>query len=283
MYFGNWDGFVSEKIKISKDALTVIAGPCMLESVELGLQVGLFLREECAKHGFQYVFKASFDKANRTSKHGVRGPGLEKGLQWLAQIGRELGVPVLTDIHAAEQIRPASDVCDILQMPAFLCVERSLIQAAAESGKPLLLKKGQHLSVEEMFLIAKTIVELGNPRVMICERGSSFGYNNLVVDYRNLLEVSEAHFASVFDATHSAQLPGAGGGSSAGLRHVVPALARAAVAVGIDALFLEVHQNPSEAFSDKDTQLDFPLASTVLAQASLLSGEFRRLPFGRVF
>jgi 2-dehydro-3-deoxyphosphooctonate aldolase (KDO 8-P synthase) len=242
----------------------------MLESLELGLRVGRFLRDECAKQGFQYVFKASFDKANRTSKHGVRGPGLEKGLQWLSEIGRELNVPLLTDIHSAEQIQPASKVCDILQMPAFLCVERSLIQAAAESGKTVLLKKGQHLPIEEMFLIAQRMAELGNPRVMICERGSSFGYNNLVVDYRNLFEVSEAKWASVFDATHSAQLPGAGGGSSAGLRHVVPALARAAVAVGIDALFLEVHENPSQALSDKDTQLDFQMATQVLAQASRL-------------
>ncbi len=268
MYFGHWDGVVCNDVKLSRERLTVMAGPCMLESLELGLSVAKFLREECARHGFQYIFKASFDKANRTSKDGVRGPGLDQGLQWLATIGKEVGVPLLTDVHSAEQVVAAAKVCDVLQVPAFLCLEKSLIVAAAQSGKCVQLKKGQHLPVEEMFVIGKDIVSAGNSRVTICERGSSFGYNNLVVDYRNLHEVSEAGFASVFDATHSAQLPGAGVGSSGGLRHVVPALARAALAVGVDALFLEVHSDPAQALSDRETQLDFALAAQILNQAA---------------
>jgi 2-dehydro-3-deoxyphosphooctonate aldolase (KDO 8-P synthase) len=266
MFNGNWDGSISPSVKLSPRQLTVIAGPCMLESLELGLNVGRFLQEVCMEMGFQYIFKASFDKANRTSKLGVRGPGFEKGLEWLGAIRDELKLPILTDVHTADQVGGLAKVCDVLQVPAFLCVERSLVEAVAQCGKTIQLKKGQHLSVEEMFSVARIIQDLGNNRVIICERGSCFGYNNLVVDYRNLHEVSEAGFASFFDATHSAQLPGAGNGASSGLRHVVPALARAAVAVGVEGLFLEVHENPAAALSDADTQLDFELARQVLKE-----------------
>lgn len=270
MFYGNWDGTVNERLKFSSERLTVMAGPCMLESLELGLEVGKIMRDACAQHGFQYVFKASFDKANRTSKSGVRGPGMLEGLRWLAHIGQELNVSVLTDVHDAEQVAPAAKVCSILQIPAFLSVEKSLVSAVARSGCCVQIKKGQHLPVEEMFVVAQEIVNAGNKKVLICERGSSFGYNNLVVDFRNLHEVSARSFVSVFDATHSAQLPGAGGGSSGGLRHVVPALARAAVAVGVEGLFMEVHTSPSNALSDKETQLTPQMALDVLAQVAHL-------------
>jgi 2-dehydro-3-deoxyphosphooctonate aldolase (KDO 8-P synthase) len=270
MFYGNWDGFVASDLQLSPNKLTVIAGPCMLESLELGLRTGLFLKNLCLELGIQYIFKASFDKANRTSKDGIRGPGFEKGLQWLQVIRSELGVPVLTDVHNEEQVIPVAKVCDVLQVPAFLCIERTLLEAVARSGKVVQVKKGQHLPVEEVIAVAKAIVALGNSKVMLCERGSCFGYNNLVVDYRNLFEMTEAGFATVFDGTHSVQLPGAAGGSSSGLRHVVPALVRAAVGVGVDALFLEVHENPVEALSDRDTQLDFALARKIITEAQAI-------------
>lgn len=270
MFYGNWDGFVTPNLQLSSKKLTVMAGPCMLESLELGLRTGQFLKDLCAELDIQYIFKASFDKANRTSKTGVRGPGFETGVNWLQTIRSELGVPILTDVHTESQVKPLAQICDVLQVPAFLCVERTLLEAVARSGKAVQIKKGQHISVEEILAVAKFIVAQGNARVMLCERGSCFGYNNLVVDYRNLFEIAEASFATVFDGTHSVQLPGAAGGSSSGLRHLVPALVRAAVGVGIDALFLEVHENPAEALSDKDTQLDFLLARKIITEAKAL-------------
>ena len=271
MYAGNWNGHITEAVQISRNKLTVIAGPCMFESYELGLKVGTFLRDMCKRHNVNYVYKSSYDKANRTSKTTARGPGLDEGLSWLARIRTELAVPVLTDVHTPEQALEAGRIVDIVQVPAFLCQQRELLAACAATYKTVQIKKGQHTCSEDMLAAARYIYSLGNNRALLCERGSSFGYNNLVVDYRNLLEMRTENHAVVFDATHAAQLPGAGGGKSSGLRHVIPALASAAVAVGIDALFLEVHENPDAALSDASTQLTFAMAEQVIARAAKLS------------
>lgn len=268
---GNWEGRVTPEIILTPNRLTILAGPCMCESLELGLNVGRFLKQECNALGLNYVFKSSYDKANRTSHTTTRGPGLKEGLKRLAQIKETLGAPILTDVHSPEECALVAEVCDILQIPAFLCEQRELLLAAARTGKTIQIKKGQHSSPETMIAIANFLVQAGNPKVMLCERGSTYGYNNLAVDFRNLLAFRSAGFAAVFDATHAAMLPGAGGGKSSGTRDVIPGLARAAVAVGIDALFLEVHENPEQALSDAATQLPFSMARDILRQAATLS------------
>lgn len=270
MYAGSWDGSLPFNVTISRQRLTVIAGPCMFESYELGLEVGLFLKAACAKAGVNYVFKSSYDKANRTSKSTARGPGLHVGLEWLARIREELQVPVLTDVHSPAQAREAGAVVDIVQIPAFLCEQRELLVAAAQTGKVVQVKKGQHAAPEQLVAAGRFLEACGNPRILLCERGTSFGYNNLVVDMRNLLEMGKGGHAVVFDATHAAMLPGAAKGQSSGLRHVIPGLARAAVAAGIDALFMEVHKDPDRALSDAATQLPFGMAVQVITEASRL-------------
>jgi 2-dehydro-3-deoxyphosphooctonate aldolase (KDO 8-P synthase) len=276
-YRNNWDGTIAPGVTLDPSRLTLLAGPCMLESLELGLQTGLFLRDLCRELSIQYVFKASFDKANRTSRGGVRGPGETQGLKWLAEIKERLGVPVLTDIHAPEQASAIASVCDILQVPAFLSSHRELLRATALTGKTVQIKKAQHATAQEAIAAGCFVDACGNRRVILCDRGTSFGYHNLVVDFRNLVDMAAAGFAVAFDATHAAQLPGAGNGQSSGLRHVVPALARAGVAVGVSALFLEVHPNPDAALSDKATQLDFATAERVIRECVALSGVLRNL------
>lgn len=275
MYAGNWDGRVTPELKIGRDRLTIIAGPCMFESYELGLRVGRFLKGVCERAGVQYVFKSSYDKANRTSATTARGPGLDNGLAWLARIRAELAVPVLTDVHTPAQALEAGQIVDIVQVPAFLCNQRELLAACAQTGKTVQIKKGQHSAPEELVAAAHYMARLGNPKVLLCERGTAFGYNNLVVDYRNLVEMGAQGHAVVFDGTHAAMLPGAGAGQSSGLRHVVPALTRAAVGLGVDALFLEVHENPENALSDAATQLPFSMAEEVIMTASRLSNAMR--------
>lgn len=230
--------------------LTLLAGPCVLESLERSLLIGRTVKEICGRLGINYVFKASFDKANRSSFHSFRGPGLEKGLAWLKTIKEELGVPIVTDIHESYQAAPAAEVADILQIPAFLCRQTDLLHAAAQTGRVVNVKKGQFLAPDDMRNVVDKLHESGCDQLLLTERGASFGYHNLVVDMRSLPIMRSFGYPVVFDGTHSVQLPGGNGTSSSGNREYVEYLVRAAVGVGIDALFLEVHDNPEEALSD---------------------------------
>ena len=254
-------------ITIGGDApLALIAGPCVIEGKARTLRIGRAVRDIAEQLGMPYIFKASFDKANRSSGHSFRGPGLEAGLAIMAEIKSELGAPVLSDIHEAAQAAPAGRVLDILQIPAFLCRQTDLLQAAALTGKPVNVKKGQFLSPQEMKNVADKLVEFGNSQILLTERGSSFGYNNLVVDMRSLAIMRSLGYPVVFDATHSVQLPGGGGDRSSGQREFAPVLARAAAAAGIDALFLEVHDNPSEALSDGPNMVPLSELAALLRQ-----------------
>lgn len=230
--------------------LALLAGPCVLESLERSLLIGRTIKEICGRLGINYVFKASFDKANRSSFHSFRGPGLEKGLAWLKTIKEELGVPIVTDIHESYQAAPAAEVADILQIPAFLCRQTDLLHAAAQTGRVVNVKKGQFLAPDDMRNVVDKLHESGCDQLMLTERGASFGYHNLVVDMRSLPIMRSFGYPVVFDGTHSVQLPGGNGTSSSGNREYVEYLVRAAVGVGVDALFLEVHDNPEEALSD---------------------------------
>lgn len=233
----------------------LIAGPCVLESPERALMIGKRVKEITNRLGIPYVFKSSFDKANRSSIKSFRGPGLEEGLEILQAIKKELAVPVLTDIHEPEQAEPVAEVVDILQIPAFLCRQTDLLLAAAETGKIVNVKKGQFLAPWDMGKVIDKLLSTGNEKILLTERGVSFGYNNLVVDMTSLPVMRDFGYPVVFDATHSVQRPGARGESSGGDRGFVPYLSRAAAAVGIDALFMEVHDNPEEALSDGPNML----------------------------
>jgi 2-dehydro-3-deoxyphosphooctonate aldolase (KDO 8-P synthase) len=228
----------------------VIAGPCVLESRELALEVASFLAGLARELDLTIVFKSSYDKANRTSIASYRGPGLEPGLSWLAEVKELTGLPVITDIHSPEQASLVAEVADILQIPAFLCRQTDLLVAAARTGRVVNVKKGQFLAPWDMANVASKLREAGNGRIWLTERGSTFGYNNLVVDYRSIPIMRGLDCPVVFDATHSVQLPGGKGSSSGGSREHVPVLARAAVAAGCDGLFLEVHPNPDQALCD---------------------------------
>ncbi|MES2615149.1 MAG: 3-deoxy-8-phosphooctulonate synthase [Bdellovibrionota bacterium] len=265
IYAGNWDGEICKGVYLSEQRPLIMAGPCMLETRELGFEMAEFLKNKCSKMNLPYVFKTSYDKANRTSSNGVRGPGFEKGSQWLREIKEEFGVPILIDVHTPSEAIQAAQIADIIQIPAFLCQQRELLAAAASTGKTIQVKKGQWTSAQEMLEVAKYLVEqCGNPKVILVERGTNFGYNNLVVDFRNLVDMKKFGNAVVFDATHAVQLPGAGDGKSSGLRDMVPHLVKAAVAVGVDGVFMEVHSNPAQALSDADTQLSPKAAELIL-------------------
>ena len=229
----------------------LIAGPCVIESEAMAMATAETLRDITAKLNIPFVYKSSFDKANRTSSSSPRGPGRERGLEILRKVRDEIGVPVLTDVHSPDDVAAAAKVVDVLQTPAFLCRQSDLIEAAALSGKPVNIKKGQFLSPQEMqHVVAKARAANPQAKILVCERGSSFGYHNLVVDMRSLDILKGNDCPVVFDATHSVQLPGAGDGKSGGQREFVAVLARAAVAVGVDGLFMETHPNPDEALSD---------------------------------
>ena len=232
------------------EKLTLLAGPCVLEGLDRCLLIGRTIKEICQRLDINYVFKASFDKANRSSYHSFRGPGLKKGLEMLKTIKAELGVPVVTDIHETSQAKPVAEVADILQIPAFLCRQTDLLHAAAQTGKVVNVKKGQFLAPEDMRNVVDKLHESGCDQIMLTERGASFGYHNLVVDMRSLPIMRSFGYPVVMDGTHSVQLPGGNGTTSAGNREYVEYLVRAAVAAGVDALFLEVHDNPEEALSD---------------------------------
>jgi len=230
--------------------LALMAGPCSLESLELGLAVAKVMRDLCEERGVFYIFKASFDKANRTSISSWRGPGLEKGMEWLAKIIEDVDIPVMTDIHEHWQAEEVGKTVDIIQIPAFLCRQTDLLVAAAMTGKVLNIKKAQFLSPEDMVHVLEKCREAGNDRVLLCERGTMMGYRQLVVDMRSLVVMRALGCPVVFDATHSVQKPGALGGASGGDRSMALPLARAAAAVGIDALFVETHPDPNSAKSD---------------------------------
>ncbi len=233
----------------------LIAGPCVIESEQHCLDLAGFLKDLAARLDLLFVFKASFDKANRSSVHSYRGPGLEKGLQVLDKVRKTYAVPVLSDVHEVWQVAPAADVLDVIQIPAFLCRQTDLILAAASSGRVVNVKKGQFLAPWDVRNIIEKTRGIDGARLLITERGSSFGYNNLVVDFKGLPIIREFGCPVVFDATHSVQLPGGAGTVSGGQSQLIPYLARAAVAVGIDGLFLEVHDRPERALSDGPNSL----------------------------
>jgi 2-dehydro-3-deoxyphosphooctonate aldolase (KDO 8-P synthase) len=229
----------------------LIAGPCVVESRQLQLDVAGELKTICADLEIPFIFKSSYDKANRTSHASYRGPGMDEGLRILADVKKHVEVPVLTDVHAIDEIRAAAEVVDVLQTPAFLCRQTDFIQAVASAGKPVNIKKGQFLAPEDMQqVVGKARTASGADNILVCERGVSFGYHNLVVDMRALAILRTTGCPVVFDATHSAQLPGGKGASSGGQREFVPVLARAAIAAGVGGLFMETHPDPDRALSD---------------------------------
>jgi len=228
----------------------LIAGPCVIESEQLAIDTAGVLKEICTRLDIPLIFKSSFDKANRTSGSSFRGPGMEEGLRILAEVQRQVGLPVLTDVHEDTDISAVASVVDVMQTPAFLCRQTNFIHRVAAAGIPVNLKKGQFLSPWEMKNVVDKAKSTGNEQIMVCERGVSFGYNNLVSDMRSLAVMRETGCPVVFDATHSVQLPGGQGGSSGGQREFIPVLARAAVAVGVSGLFMETHPDPEQALSD---------------------------------
>ena len=240
----------------NRNPFFLIAGPCVIEGQQMLIDIAGAVKETCDALGIRYIFKASFDKANRTSSKSFRGPGLEEGLKMLDEVRRQVGVPILTDVHTAEQVPDVAAVVDVLQTPAFLCRQTDFIEACARSGKPVNIKKGQFLAPHDMVNVvakareAAAAAGLETDNFMVCERGASFGYGNLVSDMRALAIMRETKAPVVFDATHSVQMPGGRGTSSGGDRRFVPVLSRAAVAVGVDGLFFETHPNPDTALSD---------------------------------
>ncbi|MFT4960363.1 MAG: 2-dehydro-3-deoxyphosphooctonate aldolase (KDO 8-P synthase) [Paracoccaceae bacterium] len=230
--------------------LTIIAGPCQLESADHAQMIAGVMKEACDAVGAQYVFKASFDKANRTSMSGIRGPGIEDGLAMLDSVKKQINVPVLTDIHTPEQCRMAAQVCDILQIPALLCRQTDLILAAAETGAAINVKKGQFLAPWDMANVVGKIESTGNQKILLTERGTSFGYNTLVTDMRSLPQMGATGYPVVMDATHSVQQPAGLGGSTGGQREFAPLMARAAVAIGVACVFIETHEDPDQSPSD---------------------------------
>ncbi|MEM1079764.1 MAG: 3-deoxy-8-phosphooctulonate synthase [Pseudomonadota bacterium] len=257
-------------LNVGNDApLTVISGPCQLESLDQGLEIGATLKEICAKAGAQYVFKASYDKANRTSASGQRGMGIDQGLEALSRIRAELDVPVLTDVHEAAQCEAAAQAVDILQIPAFLCRQTDLLLAAGKTGAVVNIKKGQFLAPWDMANVVAKVESTGNRRILLTERGVSFGYNALVADMRSLPQMMTTGYPVVMDATHSVQQPGGLGGASGGQREFAPVMARSAVALGIAATFIETHPTPDTAPSDGPNMIPLgemgPLVETLMA------------------
>ena len=243
----------------------VIAGPCVIESAGTTLRAAELLAGIAQRLGLRMIFKASFDKANRSSGKAFRGPGLVEGLAVLAEVRRQFGLPLLTDVHEPAQCAPAAEVVDVLQIPAFLCRQTDLLLAAAATGRAVNVKKGQFMAPDDMRRVVDKIRAAGNDKVTVTERGASFGYHNLVVDMRSFAWMQQDGIAVIYDVTHSLQLPGAGADGTAGAREFAEPLARAAVAAGADGLFLEVHPDPDQALSDKDTQLPPDRAEALLA------------------
>lgn len=248
---------VDKGVSFGDGGLTFIAGPCVIESREMVLDLAKRLTALAKKLKAKLIFKASFDKANRTSVDSFRGPGLEKGLEVLAEVRSTFDVPVLTDIHEPWQAKPVAEVCDVLQIPAFLARQTDLVVAAGETGAVVNVKKGQFMAPEDMAQVIRKIESTGNRRIVLCERGASFGYHNLVADMRSLLIMRELGYPVVMDATHSVQRPGGLGTGSGGDGKYAPAIARAAVATGVDGVFMETHMNPKVAKSDAANAIRF--------------------------
>lgn len=247
----------------------------MLESLELGMEVATTMKALCAKRGFGYIFKASYDKANRTSIHAERGPGLKVGLEWLAHIKASVGVPVLTDIHEPGQAAPVAEVADMLQIPAFLCRQTDLLVAASRTGRPLNVKKAQFLAPDDMARVVEKCREAGASGVVLCERGTMFGYHQLTVDFRSLPEMRGYGCPVMFDATHCVQKPGGMGASSGGDRRFVLPLLRAALSIGVDAVFMEVHPDPDAAKSDGPNMVPLARVERVLDEMAKIDALIR--------
>ena len=257
------------KIKIGLPGqLVLIAGPCVIESESLCLDTAKRIKDLCAKFKIPFIFKSSFDKANRMSIDSYRGPGLKKGLEVLHKVKQKIKVPILTDIHCQKEIREVSGVADVIQIPAFLCRQTDIVVAAAETGKVVNIKKGQFLAPWDILPIIKKAEATGNKKIILTERGSCFGYNNLVSDFRSLKIMRDFGYPVIYDATHSIQLPGGKGVSSGGQREFVPGLSRAAVAFGCDGLFLEVHPYPDKAPCDGPNMIDLKTLEALLKQVS---------------
>lgn len=259
-----------------KEPLALLAGPCVLEGYERSLAIGKAVKEITDRLGIPYIFKASYDKANRSSFSSFRGPGLTEGLAILQKIKDELGVPVVSDVHETVQTAPAAQVLDILQIPAFLCRQTDLLNSAAQTGKAVNVKKGQFLAPWDMKNVISKLEEAGNEKILLTERGASFGYNNLVTDMRSLAIMRSFGYPVVMDATHSVQIPGGQGTTSGGQSQFVPHMARAAAAVGIDALFLEVHDNPAEALSDGPNMVRLDQLEALLKDVLTIDALVRR-------
>ena len=258
--------------------LFLIAGPCVIESRDMAFDTAGALQEICSNLGLNFIYKSSYDKANRSSGKSFRGLGMEQGLDILAEVKKRFGVPVLTDVHAEHEIAAVASVVDVLQTPAFLCRQTDFIQACAASGKPVNIKKGQFLAPGDMKQVVLKAKEAnaGADSIMVCERGASFGYNNLVSDMRSLAIMRETGCPVVFDATHSVQLPGGQGDRSGGQREFVPVLARAAVAVGVSGLFMETHPDPAKALSDGPNAWPLPMMFKLLEQLMELDALVKR-------
>ena len=246
--------------------LVLISGPCVIEDYETTRQIAVQLKEATDRLEMPFIFKASFDKANRTSVDAFRGPGLTEGLRVLQEIKKEFGFPILSDVHRICEIPAAARVLDIIQIPAFLCRQTDVIVEVAKSGKPVNIKKGQFLAPWDIANVVAKVTSAGNRRILITERGTMFGYNNLVVDFRGFMIMRQTGYPVIFDATHSVQLPGGAGNSSAGQREYAPMLARAAVAAGVDGVFMEVHTNPEQALCDGPNSLKLDTLYKLLAR-----------------
>jgi len=252
--------------EIGGKKLTILAGPCAIESLDIMRETAEGLKKVCEKLGINYVFKSSFDKANRSSITSYRGLGIEKGLEYLSAIKKEFNVPIVTDIHLPEQAEVVAEVADILQIPAFLCRQTDLLVAAAKTWKIVNIKKGQFLAPEQMKSLVKKVEDSGNKQIMLTDRGVTFGYNNLVSDFRAIPIMKEFGYPVIFDATHSVQMPGSNGDSTGGDRRFVPTLAKCAMAAGADVLFFEIHPNPDKALCDGANMLFLKDAEKVFAK-----------------
>src|SRR5215831_13300532 len=258
----------------------LIAGPCVVESEQLQMDVAGQLKEMTSQLGIPFIFKSSYDKANRSSGKSYRGPGMEKGLEILAKVRKSIGVPVLTDVHTEEEVPRVAKIVDVLQTPAFLCRQTDFIHAVASAGKPVNIKKGQFLAPSDMKnVVDKAREASGSDNIMVCERGASFGYNNLVSDMRSLAIMRDTGCPVIFDATHSVQLPGGQGSTSGGQREFVPVLARAAVASGIAGIFMETHPDPAKALSDGPNAWPLPLMRELLETLKTLDATVKRGEF----
>jgi len=263
--------------------LFLIAGPCVVESLQLQIDVAGQLKEMCAGLAIPFIFKSSYDKANRSSSSSFRGLGMQEGLRILAEVKRQLGVPVLTDVHGSDEVAEVASVVDVLQTPAFLCRQTDFIRAVAAAGKPVNIKKGQFLAPEDMVnVVAKAREASGRDNILVCERGASFGYHNLVSDMRSLAIMRSTGCPVVFDATHSVQLPGGQGTTSGGQREFVPVLARAAVAAGVAGVFMETHPDPANALSDGPNAWPLGRMRDLLATLKELDGAVKRAGFAEL-